>query len=250
MTQTERQEAIYSIILEKEHCNVKELCSLVYASPATIRRDLHFLERKGVIRLQYGNISLTNAPEGHLPLAVRSNQEKDAKRLIARYAAKMIPSNATVFLDSSSSALYMADYIRAGSGITVFTNCLNTAMKLSENKVDVFLMGGCLDESQYVTSGTWTLENIMSTNTDYLFFSSRYMDEHGNITARTPSGAQIRQYMIEHSKKQYFLCTPDKLNKVSTFHLCRAQNLTGVITDTDLSHIPDVRFINVHDSRL
>ncbi|MBQ8813894.1 MAG: DeoR/GlpR transcriptional regulator [Lachnospiraceae bacterium] len=250
MTQTERQEAIYSIILEKESCNVKELCTLIYASPATIRRDLHTLERKGLINLQYGNITLTNAPDRHLPLALRSIQEKDAKRLIARYAAGLIPSNATVILDSSSSALYMADYIRSGRGITVFTNCITTAMKLSENKVDVFLMGGQLDESQVVTSGPWTLQNVMSINADYMFFSSRYIDDQGNITARTHLGAQIRQYMIEHAKKQYFLCTSEKLSKTSTFHLCRAQSLTGVITDTDLSFLPDVRFINVHDSRI
>ena len=250
MTQTERQETIYSIILEKEYCNVKELCTLVYASPATIRRDLHTLERKGLIRLQYGNITLATAPEGNLPLALRTNQERDAKRLIARYAANMIPANATVFLDSSSSALYMADYVRPGRSITVFTNCISTAMKLSENKVEVHLMGGCLSDSQFVTEGPWTLENIMSLNTDYLFFSSRYLDDQGNITARTLPGAQLRQYMIEHSKKQYFLCTSEKLNKTATYHLCRVQNLTGVISDTDLSHIPDVRFFNVHDSRL
>ncbi len=249
MTQSERQEAIFTLIQRKECCTVKELTSMIYASPATIRRDLHALEHRGLIRLQYGNILLMTEKSNHLPLELRSNQEKEPKRAIARYAAGLLPANTSVMLDSSSSALYMADYIKPDRGITVFTNCIKAALKLSENKVRVYLMGGMLDDTQSVTNGAWTLENISSINVDYLFFSSRAMDDQGVISGQTQTGIQMRKYMIAHSKKQYFLCNSEKTHQSHTFHLCNTSSLTGVITDTDLSYLPNTKFVNINEVR-
>lgn len=150
MNRTNRQSEILQLIQSEKCSSVKELCAAVYASPATIRRDLHAMEADGLIRMQYGNIMLMTEKPRELPLAFRENQAKESKRAIARLAASMIPANATVMLDSSSSALYMADYISSDCGITVFTNCFKTAVNLCENGITVYFMG------ESWTSGIWS----------------------------------------------------------------------------------------------
>ena len=140
MTSADRQEEVLNLILTQKCANVKELSAAVYASPATIRRDLRVLESKGFVRLQYGNIiPLVEIPSA-LSLALRQNQAKQSKQAIARYAASLITANANVILDSSSSALLMADYIPADAGITVFTNCIKAAVKLCERNISVYLI--------------------------------------------------------------------------------------------------------------
>ena len=243
-----RQKEILNLILQEKCTSVKELCSMVYASDATIRRDLHALEQKGLIRLLYGNIvPLTEQPR-ELPLAFREQQAKEAKRAIARYAASLIPPNASVLLDSSSSAMYIADYINPEHGITFFTNCIKTAIRLYEKNIRVFLLGGMIDTKNLVTSSAWTLNTIRELNADYLFFSAQSLTTDGSIAGVSDTGVQIRQYMIRQANRQYFLCNAEKIGTTSTFMLCKSTDITGVITNTDLSFIPDIHFINIHDA--
>lgn len=245
MNQSDRQAEILNLVLHEKCSNVKELCNAIYASPATIRRDLHVLEQKGLIRLSYGNIiPLSELPREH-PLAFRENQSKEAKRNIARYAASIITPNSSIMLDASSSALCMADYIEPESEITVFTNCIKTATKLCEKNVSVYIIGGKINNKNLVTDGSWTEESVSSIHVDYFFFSSNAINENGDISGLSESGVYMRRHMISHSAKQYFLCNSEKVGRKSTFLLCNARDLTGVITDADLSHIPDINILRV-----
>lgn len=246
LKQNERQAEILDLVQHDKASNVKELCSLVYASPATIRRDLHDLEKRGQVRLLYGNIVPVSTEPQILPLAYRENQSKIIKRALAQYAASIIPENVSIMLDSSSSAMYMADYLSPESGLTIFTNCFKTALRLIEKGLTVYFIGGRVDNRNYVTSGSWADENVKSINVDYLFFSSRSVSSDGIISGSSELGVQIRGIMIEHSKKQFFLCSSDKVNSVSTFSLCNLNELTGVITDSDFSDLPNVNSLHVN----
>ena len=243
MNRTNRQNEILQLLQSEKCSNVKELCAAVYASPATIRRDLHAMEEDGLLRMQYGNILLLSEKPREIPLAFRENQAKESKRSIARMAASMIPANATVMLDSSSSAMYMADYIPGDMGITVFTNCFKTAVKLCENGIAVYFMGGMLDKRNLTTSGAWTEEALKSIHVDYLFFSSKAVDHQGVITGQSEVGVKMRRLMLEHAKHAYFLCNGEKVGNVSTFALCSTSQITGVITDADLSFLPNTNLI-------
>lgn len=245
MTSADRQEEVLNLILTQKCTNVKELCAAVYASAATIRRDLRVLENKGFIRLQYGNIiPLAELPH-ELSLALRQNQAKESKRSIARYAASLITPNANIILDSSSSALLMADYIPTESGITVFTNCIKAAIRLCERNITVYLIGGKIDNKNFCADGAWTEEAVQSIHVDYFFFSSKAMDYDGNISGQSEPGVHIRRQMLSHSSKQYFLCSSEKVGKKSTFQLCNAAQLSGIITEKEITEIPGVKILTV-----
>ena len=247
MNKENRQLEILDLIQQEKCSSVKELCSMVYASDATIRRDLHILEQKGLIRLLYGNIiPLTEKPRD-APLAFREHQAKTTKLAIARYAASLIRPNTSVILDSSSSAMYMADYMNPDHGITVFTNCIKTAIRLYEKNIKVFLLGGMIDTKSLVTNSAWTLDTIRTISADYLFFSAQSLTANGCITGASDIGVLIRQYMIGQATHQYFLCNAEKIGTSSTFMLCNATDITGVITNTDISFIPNVNFVNIND---
>lgn len=245
MNKEQRQNEILELVLKKECCSVKELCAALYASDATIRRDLHCLEQKGLIRLLYGNIVPLMQESHDHPLAFRENQAKATKRDLARYAVSLIPPHASVMLDSSSSALYLADYLNPDYKITVFTNCIKTATKLHEKNITVFLLGGQLDSHSLVTSSVWTLENIRAFHVDYLFFSAQSLSSDGFIAGATDFGVHVRKYMLRQATQSYFLCNAEKVGTHSTYTLCHASEITGVITNIDLSFLPDVKFINI-----
>lgn len=242
-----RQEEILHLIQQEKCTSVKELCSMIYASDATVRRDLHALEQEGLIQLLHGSIiPLTEKPRV-LPLAFREHQAKASKRALARYAASLISPNTSVLLDSSSSAMYIADYINPEHGIIVFTNCLKTAICLYERNIKFFLIGGLIDTKSLMTSSAWTLDTIRTINADYLFFSAQSLTADGRIAGVSDIGVQIRQYMIRQARQQYFLCNAEKIGTTSTFTLCNTSDITGVITNTDIAYIPNTHFININD---
>ena len=67
----ERQNQILDIIKEKTFVRVDELAALVYASPATIRRDLALLDEAGLIQRLHGGASLIGATTGETSSIVR-----------------------------------------------------------------------------------------------------------------------------------------------------------------------------------
>lgn len=248
MKKEERQNEILELVQKRKCSTVSELSQAVYASEATVRRDLHMLEKKGQVLLLYGNIVPTNKNPSELPLSFRENQSRDAKRRIAHYAAGMIQPNSSVILDSSSSAMYMADYINPEHNISVFTNCIKTAIKLHERGVTVYIIGGLIDTGSLITNSAWTLETIRTLHADYLFFSAQSLGNDGSICGISDYGTQIRKCMIERTSKQYFLCNSEKVGRNSTFTLCNASAITGVISNSDLSFIPNVHFLNVDEA--
>ena len=245
MKKEERQNEILELVQKRKCSTVSELSQAVYASEATVRRDLHILEKRGQVLLLYGNIVPTNKNPSELPLSFRENQSRDAKRRIAQFAAGMIQPNSSVLLDSSSSAMYMADYINPEHNITVFTNCIKTAIKLHERGVTVYIIGGLVDSDSLITNSAWTLEAIRTLHADYLFFSAQSLGNDGSVCGVSDYGTQIRKCMIERTSKQYFLCNAEKVGRNSTFTLCNAASITGVISNADLSFIPNVHCLNV-----
>ena len=245
MLKITRQEEIMRFLQKKQCANVEEICKEVFASPATVRRDLRMLETEGLVRLFHGGVMLARNDEKDVPLSIREYESKKNKIAIARKAASMIPPGASVMLDASSTAMYIADYIDPNDDITVFTNCLRTAINLCERKIRAYCIGGLIGRLALVTTGAFAQQNIRLLNVDMLFFSSQGLDKTGAITDNSEEESQLRRLMVAQAKRSYFLCHSGKLGKRFLFTVCNASEVDGVLSDGDLSALPDVNHILV-----
>lgn len=245
MLKATRQEEIMHLLQRKQCANVQEICDEIYASPATVRRDLRSLESQGLVRLFYGGVALARNDDRDVPLSIREYESKKKKVQIARMAAEMIPSGTRLFLDASSTAMYIASSIDAGKDVTVFTNGIKTATILCERNVNTYCIGGMIGRLALVTTGAFAAQNIGMVNVDMAFFSSQGLDKWGAITDNSEAETQLRQLMIAHARKSYFLCDSAKIGKQFLFTVCNARDVDGVISDGDLSFLPEVNHIQV-----
>ena len=62
MLKTQRLDEILSILRQSRYVTVAELSDRLYASPATIRRDLALLEKSGLLVKSHGGVALA---DGH-----------------------------------------------------------------------------------------------------------------------------------------------------------------------------------------
>ncbi len=229
MLTEDRKNKMIAIIGQYGYIRNDKLAQKLYTSTSTVRRNLNELEALGLVKRSHGGVQLANT-ELESPFILRSQKNTTEKKVIARKASIHLRDNTVIFIDASSTCLNLVPYILEHSNITVFTNGIEIAVLLSENDVDVHIVGGKIKHSSLATVGENALKMIDTLYFDALFFSSSgYTD--GRISDYSYSETLLRQKIIANARETYFLCDNDKKGKQFNFIVCKDGEITEVITD-------------------
>ncbi len=234
MIKAERMDEIMKILHQKKHATVEYLSKHIFVSCVTVRRDLREMESMGLVRKNYGGVSLLEHDNKIVPLSLRERDRLHEKSIIARQAVSLIHEGDTVFMDGSSTVQRMADYLEDGLKITVLTNNIRLAIMLCEKGITVYCTGGLLLNQSLACIGTFTNRMVESVNADLMFFSAQGLSENGTITDFSEAETNLRQLMLRQSKHRYFLCDSSKLSKSFLFTICHMDDIDQVICDKDI----------------
>ncbi len=232
MNGNERKNKILAILKERSFVSVEELSSLLYTSQSSIRRDLNDLQEQELVRRNYGGVMLFE-PKLAPPAAWRWDIQKAEKKLIAKQAAVCLKDNTTVFLDSSTTAYHLIEYIAQKENITAITNNLKTTQHLIENGVKTYCLGGLIKQSSTAMYGNYTQDMLRSFHADIMFFSSFALSENGIISDSTAEENAIRKQMLSQSDYHVFLCDSSKFNRKATHILCSVDDIDIAFYDTE-----------------
>ena len=234
MIKAERIEEIMKILHQKKHVTVDYLSKHIFVSCVTLRRDLREMEAMGLVRKSYGGVSLLEHENKIVPLSLRERDRFNEKNKIAKQAVSLIHEGDTIFMDASSTVLRMADFLEDGMKITVLTNNIRLVIALCEKGITVYCTGGLLLNQSLACVGNYTNRVIESVNADLMFFSAQGLSESGAITDFSETETGLRQLMLSHSKRRYFLCDSSKLGKSFLFTICHIDDIDDVICDKDI----------------
>lgn len=208
----ERQNEILKILREKKVCAVSELCTLIYASPATIRRDIKELKEKGLIRSFYGGVSIIEKNRTSL-FEERKAAFKDKKQVIANLAIDFIKDDMLLSMDPSTTCLTLGEKLGTFKNIQVLSNGLETIRTLHNVlKSPLYLTGGRLNPETHSIVGDITHEQIKNYYTDIFFCSCRALSELGTFEA-SENEAQVKKHFSKNAAKTVLLCDDSKFNK-------------------------------------
>lgn len=228
-----RKEQILFFMRGKNFVTVDELCSALFVSGATIRRDLRDLEESRQIRRTRGGALLVEGIANEDPLVIREGRNETQKRVIAAQAAKRVKDGMTLFLDSSSTVFMLARNLEGVSNLRVITNGLKICLLLSErNDLALMCTGGTLRAGSKSLVGQSAVEYVRRLNADAVFMSSRGFSLAGGSTEATEEECFIKREFIKNSKERYLLCDSSKMGND---YLCKVAPLsafTQVITES------------------
>lgn len=231
MLQLQRQNDILKLLSERGELTVKELCSLLYASAATIRRDLSELEAKGLLKRSFGGAVLTDSYTDQLPLAIRSATHiAEKKKICAKAAAKYIHPGDTIFIDASSTTYFLAQYLKGIPDITVITNNPHLSIVLSEQKIRNFCTGGEMLNSSIALIGSEAEGFIRRLYANAMFFSARGVCGN-DISDSSKAERDIKAAMLARSDKHYFLCDTSKKEKRFTYTVADLSQVDEVVDE-------------------
>ena len=231
MLEYERLDHILEYLRQNQTVTVKTLAKRLYASEATVRRDLNELERRGLVKRLHGGAALVEGAARELPLYVRQQQNADAKRNIASKAAQYIQSGQVIFLDASSTVMNLVKHFENFENLTIITNGVKTAQELSNLPHKTYCTGGLMLHHSSAYVGDYTADFIRHFNADVFFFSSRGLSEDGRITDASVEETYVRRVMFEQSQKKIFLCDNSKLGQVYCCNLCRLDQVDAYISE-------------------
>ncbi len=229
MALTERQDDILKHLKEHKKADVKDLAKELYVSEATIRRDLAEMKSMGLIERSHGGAILPeNADE--ISLFFRMEKNANEKERAATKALMHIPSFRSVFIDSSSTALALAERLDLNFK-TVVTNCLPTALQLSKKpNMNLILLGGSVQFNTNSTSGSWTARQLNDFNFDLMITSCAAVI-NGASHERSLDSKEIKLAAFEHCKKRILVIDHTKFSAQGTYKVAPLSAYDLVVTD-------------------
>ena len=211
MYQKERLDEILKLVKENGYVTVKYLTNALHYSNATVNRDLNHLESQGLITRTYGGVEAKEDTGVKLPF--RYHKMKAEKRKIGERAASFVRDGETIFIDGSTTGEYMAEFLAGKKDLTVVTNNMTLAIRLSEYGISVYCLGGKVVEPPSMLDGVDTVASAARHKAHKMFFSTGFVTEDGKIgTAETYY--LMHQTMVENSEEVYFLADHEKADNV------------------------------------
>lgn len=230
-----REEKIIAIIKEKKFITVAKLCSILFVSEATMRRDLTKLESQGIIRRTHGGASFVQRNSIEWPLLFKNKENIDKKKHIADLAINYIKDGQTLFIEASSSCLYLASKLTNKKGLTILTNGITTAnLLIEETSAEVYCVGGKLLPKHLSICGAQTCDYISHFWADIFFASCRGLDSQMGATDVSESDSMVKKYFCRNAEKTILLVDSSKFEH-------RFFNQTFSLNDIDVA-ISDMAF--------
>ena len=237
---TQERHALILEKLEKESVvYLSDLINLLDASESTIRRDLNYLDKAGLLKKVHGgatslNSKLINTTE--FEVEVRQGINKEEKIAIAKYAASLIKNDDLIYIDSGTTTELMIDFIEA-KGATFVTNGIGHAKKLIHKNLTTYILGGELKLTTEAIIGIEAINSLKKYNFTKGFFGANGIDIERGFTTPDIREAMVKEEALKKSKLSFVLADNSKFNEVSSITFGEISNTTIITTKLE-----DIRF--------
>lgn len=231
------EKRLLEILNEKKFVKTEELSTLLDVSPSTIRRKLKDLQSKSLIVRARGGAQINDEKDYYPSFSFRSHMNSLEKKKIALAAIKLIKNGDVIFLDGSTSAFFIAEYLAEFKNIKVFTNGIDTLSLLSKYKINAYSTGGHISsENPSVLVGHYAVQMIKNVHADVCFFSAQTVLSNGDVYDCFEQENVVRTTMINNSTTSVFLCDNTKFGRSAPFKLCSINELNYIVSDKNFEN--------------
>ena len=232
MKPAERRKKILAMVNSKKQVKVTDLSEKLNASKETIRRDLTLLEEDNLLRKTHGfAVHIQTAKENGL--TKRTVSQIQEKKAIAVAAAKLFHSGDSLFIDTGTTTIALAEEIAKMSGLLVITNSIDVADKIwhGEGNNDIYLLGGKYFGGTKENLGPLVIDQIMSMAVDYTVIGVGAISSEREIMHYDLEVASIAAAMVKQTNCSVVLADHTKFGKNAFFQVIKFKFINHLITD-------------------
>ena len=227
-----RQQALLKELREEKTIDVETVAQKLNVSPTTIRRDLVMFEKQNLIERFHGGATLLEESlrEEDNPTDNREAEDREQKHIIARYAAELVEDGDTIFINSSSTALLMLDYLK-GKNVIVVTNNGFAVGHHHDPQVEIIMTGGEIYQRRKSLVGEFALHTLTKIIADKAFIGVGGISAEGGITTSVLPETAVNETMLRRCQgKRYVLAANSKIGREHNFHSADVNQVDCLIT--------------------
>lgn len=224
------------LLHKNKQVDVSALKDCFRVSEVTLRKDLRYLENKKLLIRSRGGAMLAMKVGEDLSVKKRMVLNLDLKKAIALAAKTLIKEGDTIILDSGTTIMQFASNLENIRNLTVITNALDIAMKLSGfNKLKIIVPGGIVRKRSCSLVGVAAVENLQAFRADKYFISADGINEEGLFTSNLEEG-QIAKIIMSNAKENIVLIDSSKFGRTGTINFARLPKIHTLVTDKNIPH--------------
>jgi DeoR family fructose operon transcriptional repressor len=231
----QRRDRIQEFLVVNKIARTADLCALLDASEATVRRDLEWLEQEGILERTHGGAILSQRMPLEPGYQQRALTYPEEKRHIGALAASLIEKDDVVFINSGTTTTEVIRYMRGDPSVSIFTNNLTAAFEVGEPGFQYYVVGGEFQPRSNSLAGRFAVENL-----GQVFASKAILGVDGislkyGCTVPSNAEAEIIREMIKQTHGEIIIVSDhSKWGMVSNFQIAAIEEIDQLITDPGL----------------
>jgi DeoR family transcriptional regulator of aga operon len=229
-----RRQEIIGMLHDVGSVQVHALSEQYQVSTQTIRKDLAFLEARGVSVRCYGGAVAAGV------IGVADEDPVDAKRVlhmpekerIGRLAASMVKPGEAIILDSGTTTAQIARFLPDDADLVVLTNDADILNQLVHKKnIEIVLLGGRLRRKNMAFYGGQTEAALDSLQVDRLFLGVDGIDLQRGITTHFEAEAALNRKMAHVAREVVAVTDSSKFGRTCLHRIMGLEEVNVLITD-------------------
>ncbi len=229
----ERQEKLLQFVEQRQRVTVGQICEEFSVSPATARRDLEVMAKRGEVqRFHGGAMAYFQAPPER-PVLQREVEQHEEKKRIGQAATKFVSNGETVFLGSGTTVLEVARNLRNHHNLTVITNSLLVINALANApNITVVGLGGVLRLSEMSMIGHITEQALAEVRAHKIIMGIRALDIKQGLTNDYLPETRTDRAILARGGEVIIVADHSKCERVSTAFVAPITAIHKLVTDS------------------
>lgn len=225
----ERYRSIVERVRGKGRASVTDLADHLEVAPETIRRDLSYLEKQGLVQRVHGGA----IPVWLEPTVDLKNSIQQAEKLrIAKAVISLLPENGTVILDAGTTTAQIIQLIPDSARLRIITNSPDHAVALMEKEnIEIILAGGRVRKGTRSCVDQWAINTFEGIVADLAIVATNGISLARGLTTPEPTEGAVKSAMLGAAKKKIVVADHTKFTQDHFSKFGEIREIDLIVTD-------------------
>ena len=236
-----RQSEIVQMAKDNGRVLVDDLAAHFQVTPQTIRKDLNDLCDQRLLSRVHGGALFPSGIE-NLEYEARRKIAADEKDAIGQAAARIIPDNASLFVNIGTTTEAVGKALLDHKGLMVITNNINVANRMRVYpSMEVGIAGGVGRGSDGGIVGEAAVDFIKQFKVDYAVIGASAIDHDGALLDFDFREVKVAQAIIANARHVILVSDSTKFERTAPVRIAHLSQMDSFITDR--CELPSIRRI-------
>lgn len=232
---TKRQASILDMVEKFGFVATDAMVTEFDVTPQTIRRDLNELSENGLLTRFHGGAGQVKGAENP-PYMARLQTGVEAKQKIASATAALIPSGASLFMNTGTTIEAIAEALLQHQNLHVLTNNLHVAQILRRNEsFQILVSCGEVRHHDGGIVGSTSEDYIANFRMDIGIVGISGIDDEGTLLEYSPHEVKTARTILKNSQRAIMVADRHKFGRHAMNTVGHMRDVDVIVTDSALS---------------